>query len=188
MNREFVADDGIPFAQRKEGDNIVALSRWREFPNHIVVPVGETARKIYRLISGVTFPMQSQIANLHVVVNYADGGKNEMDLVNPQNFDSGWAGFFGGNCHYAANGMQVIDPLPQDETAMMPRQVAVARPETILGQIGVPEVLNISQWADPTHADIVDVGCHSSRKIQNIEVTVLSNEIIVALHGITLLK
>jgi len=184
----FVADDGIPFAQRKEGNNIVALSRWRDFPDHVVVPVGDTARKIYLLISGVTFPMQSQIANLHVVVNYADGGKSEMDLVNPQNFDSGWAGFFGGSYHYAANGMQVIDALSPDETAMMSRHVAVARPDTILGQLGVPEVLNISQWATPTHADIVDVGCDPSRKIQDIEVTVLSNEIIVALLGVTLLK
>jgi len=184
----FVADDGIPFAQRKEGNSIVALSRWSEFPDHVAVPVGDTARKIYLLISGVTFPMQSQIANLHVVVNYADGGKSEMDLVNPQNFDSGWAGFFGGSYHYAANGMQVIDALSPDETAMMSRHVAVARPDTILGQLGVPEVLNISQWATPTHADIVDVGCDPSRKIQDIEVTVLSNEIIVALLGVTLLK
>src|SRR5208337_922561 len=28
----FVTEVGIPFAQRTEGNNIVALSRWREFP------------------------------------------------------------------------------------------------------------------------------------------------------------
>jgi hypothetical protein len=184
----FVADNGIPFAQRAEGNNIVALSRWREFPNHVAVPVGDTARKIYLLISGVTFPLQSQIANVHVVVNYADGGKSDFDLVNPGNFDSSWAGFFGGNYHYAANGMEVIGASSPDETDMMSQQMPVARPVTILDQQGVPESLDYARWATPTHADFVDVDCDPSRRIQTLEVTVLSNEIIVALHGITLLK
>jgi hypothetical protein len=45
-----------------------------------------------------------------------------------------------------------------------------------------------AQWATATHADIVDVDCDASRRIQSLEMTVLSNEIIAALHGITLLK
>jgi hypothetical protein len=143
------------------------------------------ARKIYLLISGVTFPMQSQIANLHVVVNYAEGGKTEVDLVNPETFDSGWAGFYGGNYHYAANGMEVIGTGEKD---MMSHNMPIGRPRTILGQQGVPELLDYSQWATATHADIVDVDCDASRRIQSLEITVLSNEIIAALHGITLLK
>jgi hypothetical protein len=184
----FVTGVGIPFAQRAEGNNIVALSRWREFPNHVVVPVGDTARKIYLLISGVTFPMQSQIANVHVAVNYADGGRRDVDLVNPENFDSSWGGFFGGNYHYAANGMEVIGSPSPDEVDIMSRHMPVTPPGTILGQQGVPEQLDYSKWATTTHADIIDIDCDPSRKIQNVEVTVLSNEIIVALHGLTLLK
>ena len=70
----FVTHLGMPFAQRAEGNNLVALSRWKQFPDHLKLPVEDVARKVYLLISGVTFPMQSQIANLRVVVNYADGG------------------------------------------------------------------------------------------------------------------
>jgi hypothetical protein len=181
----FVTEDGIPFAQRAEGRNLVALSRWRDFPDHLTVPVDDVARKIYLLISGITFPMQSQIANLHVVVNYAEGGKTEVDLVNPETFDSGWAGFYGGNYHSAANGMEVIGTGEKD---MMSHNMPIGRPRTILGQQGVPELLDYSQWATATHADIVDVDCDASRRIQSVEITVLSNEIIAALHGITLLK
>jgi hypothetical protein len=184
----FVTHLGMPFAQRAEGNNLVALSRWKEFPDHITLPVEDVARKIYLLISGITFPMQSQIANVRVVVNYADGGKSEVDLINPENFDSGWAGFFGGNYHYAANGMEVIGTLPPGEMDLWAPLMAVARAGTILGQQGVPEVLDHSKWATATHADIVDVDSDPSRRIQNVEVTVLSNEIIVALYGITLLK
>jgi hypothetical protein len=63
-----------------------------------------------------------------------------------------------------------------------------AHPGTILAQQGVPELLDYSKWATATHADIVDVDGDPSRRIQNVEITVLSNEIIVALYGITLLK
>jgi len=185
----FVTHVGIPFAERVVGKNIVALSlTWKSFPDHIVVPVESTARKVYFLISGVTFPMQSQIANACLVINYADGGKTDLDLVNPQNFDSGWAGFFGGSYHYAANGMEVIGNVSRGEEDLMSQSMPVVRPGTILGQQGVPEQLDYHQWAYPTHADIVDVDCDPSRRIQSVEFTVLSNDIIVAVHGITVLK
>jgi hypothetical protein len=70
----------------------------------------------------------------------------------------------------------------------MSRDMPLARPVTILAQQGVPELLDYSDWAAATHADIVDVDCDPSRRIQNVEITVLSNEIIVALYGVTLLK
>jgi hypothetical protein len=184
----FLTHVGIPFSERAKGDNIVGLSRWKEFPDHISVPVQDVARKIYLLISGVTFPMQSQIANLRVVVNYADGGKSNLDLVNPDNFDSGWRGFYGGNYHYAANGMEVIGTGPPEEKDVEAKDMPIARPRTILAEQGVPERLDYSKWATATHADIVDVDCDPARKIQNVTITVLSNEIIVAVHGITLLK
>jgi hypothetical protein len=180
-----VTELGIPFAQRAEGKNLVALSRWKDFPAHLAVPINDTARKIYLLLSGVTFPMQSQIANLHIAVNYVDGGKAELDLVNPETFDSSWAGFFGGNYHSTSNGMEVIGA---GETDMMGRNMPVARPQTILGQQGAPEPLDYSQWTAASHADIVDLDCDPARPIQTLEISVLSNEIIAALHGVTLLK
>ncbi len=179
---------GIPFAERAEGNNLVALSRWVGFPEHIRLPIEDQARKIYLLISGVTFPMQSQMANVRATVNYADGAKSDLDLVNPENFDTGWVGFYGGNYHYAANGMEVIGSGPPEERDNESRTMPVARPGTILAEQGVPEPLDYSKWSTATHADIVDVDCDPKRKIQNIEITVLSNEIIVAIHGITLLK
>ncbi len=184
----FVADDGIPFAARADGNSIVAISRWSDFPNHVAIPVGQSARKIYLLISGVTFPMQSQIANLHIVVNYTDGGKNEIDLVNPQTFDSSWEGSFGGDYHSTTNGMVVIGTGPPEERDVESGDMPIARPGTILAEQGVPEQIDYSSWATASHADIVDVDCDPSRLIQNVELTVLSNEIIVALHGMTLLK
>jgi hypothetical protein len=184
----FVTHVGIPFAERAEGNNIVALSRtWREFPDHLTVPVGSRARKIYFLISGITFPMQSQIANAQIVVRYAGGKQSKLDLVNPENFDNSWGGF-GGSYHYAANGMEVIGAAPPGEVDLMARAMPVAQQTILLGQQGLPETIDYAQWAGPAHADVIDVDCDPSGDIQSVEISVLSNEIIVAVHGITLMK
>ena len=70
----------------------------------------------------------------------------------------------------------------------MARAMPIAQQMTLLGQQGVPETLDYAQWAGPAHADIVDMDCDPSREIQSAEIQVLSNEIIVAVHGITLMK
>jgi hypothetical protein len=184
----FVTQVGIPFAQRAEGNNIVALSRtWRNFPDHLTVPVRSRARKIYFLISGITFPMQSQIANAQIMVRYADGKEDKLDLVNPENFDNSWGGF-GGSYHYASNGMEVIGSALPGEVDFMARAMPVARQAILLGQQGVPEVIDYAKWATPAHADIIDVNCDPTREIRSAEITVFSNEIIVAVHGITVMK
>jgi hypothetical protein len=184
----FVTHVGIPFAERAEGNNIVALSRtWRIFPDHLTVPVGKRARKIYFLVSGITFPMQSQMANAQIIIRYSDGKESRLDLVNPENFDNSWGGF-GGSYHYASNGMEVIGAAPPGEMDSMARAMPIAQQMALLGQQGVPEAIDYAQWAGPAHADIIDIDCDPSREIQNAEIHVLSNEIIVAVHGITLMK
>ena len=107
--------------------------------------------------------------------------------MNPENFDNSWGGF-GGSYHYAANGMEVIGTAPPGKVDPMARHMPVAQPGTLLGQQGVPEMLDYAKWGAPAHADIIDVDCDPSREIQNAEITVLSNEIIVAVHGVTLMK
>ena len=184
----FVTHVGIPFAERAEGNNLVALSRtWREFPDHLTVPVGSRGRKIYCLISGITFPMQSQIANAQIVVHYVGGKESKLDLVNPENFDNSWGGF-GGSYHYAANGMEVIGAAPPGEVDLMARAMPVAQQTILLGQQGLPESIDYAKWAGPAHADIIDLDCDLSAEIQRVEIDVLSNEIIVGVHGITLMK
>ena len=166
----------------------MALSRtWRNFPDHLTVPVGTRARKIYFLISGITFPMQSQIANAQIVIRYTDGKESKLDLVNPENFDNSWGGF-GGSHHYASNGMEMIGAAPPGEVDRMARAMPISHQQALLGQQGAPEMIDYTKWAAPAHADIIDVDCDPLREIQSAEITVLSNEIIVAVHGITLMR
>ena len=177
----FLTRYGIPFAQRKQGNNMVALSRWNEFPSRIRIPVNGFARRIYMMLSSITFPIQSQIANARITVHYADGGSGNLDLVNPDNFDNGW-GQFAGTYHYAATGMELLS-LTQTRKQEAPKF-------KILEQHEVPGLVlyDPNKWEERPHADIIDVDCEPARKIESLEIEVLSNEIIVGLFGMTLLE
>lgn len=178
---------GIPFAQRARGNNMVALARWKDLPDSIEIPLDGSARRIYLLLSGITFPMQSHIANARLTLHYDDGGTSVLDLVNPENFDNGW-GKPGGTYHYAANGMELIgEAQPDSGEPVNPK----AWRNVILRQHGTPDPFVQPEWdlpALPPHADIVDVACDPGRGIRGLKVEVLSNEIIVGLLGVTLLR
>ncbi len=178
---------GIPFRQRANGNNMLALGRWRHLPGNVDIPLDGSARKIYLLLSSMTFPMQSHIANARVILDYVDGGRTSLDLVNPQNLDNGW-GKFGGTYHYAEAGMEVIGEVPAggNETVH-----PVARKDVILRQHGTPETFVQPEWemqALPPHADLVDIDCDRTRKLRGLRLEVLSNEIIVGLLGVTMLR
>jgi hypothetical protein len=136
---------------------------------------------MYLLLSGITFPIQSHIANARVTVHYADGGKSELDLVNPDNFDNGW-GKYGGTYHYAANGMELLSLTQTRKKEPHGLQVR--------DQLDMPGLVleDPDNWEERPHADIIDVDCAAARKIDSLELEVLSNEIIVGLLGVTLLQ
>lgn len=177
---------GIPFAQRAEGKNLVAVGRWNHLPASIDVPLEGKARRIYLLYSAFTFAMQSHIANARVTLEYADGGTTLLDLVNPENLDNGW-GKPGGTYHYAAAGSEVIgEPLPP------PAELhPVARRDVILRQHPAPSAFVQPEWEQaplPPHADILDVPCDRTRPLRRLKLEALSNEVIVALLGVTALR
>lgn len=106
VNGKLLTDAGIPFEQVAEGKNAAFVSIWDNFPDKIRVPVNKKARKAYLLISGTTFPMQSRIANGRVIAHYSDGKEEQIDLVNPDNYDDGLADF--GYNHYANNASEPL--------------------------------------------------------------------------------
>ena len=179
---------GLPFAQRAAGDNMIALSLWNDFRRSVEVPIDQSAHRIYLLLSAITFPMQSHIANGRVTVRYIDGSSSALDLVNPTNLDNG-IGTFGGTYHYTANGHVMIGEVPPFE---YPPQ-----PMLLLRQHGVPDHdeevhpawENSARTRPPlaSHADIIGVDCDPAKKIRIIQVEARANNVILALFGLTLL-
>jgi hypothetical protein len=87
-NNEIKYDDRISFATPSDTmlNNIAFTSQWDNFPDSIIIPLSGKASEIHLLMAGTTNPMQSQITNGMVVVNYEDETADTLRLGNPNNW------------------------------------------------------------------------------------------------------
>ncbi|MEI6238975.1 MAG: DUF4450 domain-containing protein [Planctomycetia bacterium] len=71
----------------KPGDrNIAFTSLWDNWPRKITVPVNRHGDSAWLMICGSTNPMQVRIANAVVRFEYADGVKEDLELIPPYTF------------------------------------------------------------------------------------------------------
>ena len=83
----YYVPSGAPFLTPSEGPNVACVSVWDNFPDEIAFPLSGSADAVVVLFIGVTNPMQSRVENGRLVVRYADGTREESDLINPESFD-----------------------------------------------------------------------------------------------------
>ena len=78
--------------------NIAFTSLWDNWPTTVTVPILQTAKTIWMLVCGSTFPMQTGIANAVLHFRYVDGECESLELVPPFNF---WMLSPWGGCDYS---------------------------------------------------------------------------------------
>jgi hypothetical protein len=98
--------DGIPFRSRREGNNIAVVTRAGGFPASLRFPMAAAGRTLYLMLSGITFPTQSHVPNLRVVLGYDDGERQTVDLVNPFGIGDCWGTALGRFHDTPANGFE----------------------------------------------------------------------------------
>ncbi len=78
--------DGLPFATPGAAGarNIAFTSQWDNYPRELTVALDGRARTLALLMAGSTNAMQSHIDNGEVVVTYADGSTDRLELRNPE--------------------------------------------------------------------------------------------------------
>ncbi len=89
--------------------DIAFTSLWDNWPRKVEVPVNRKGDSAWLLVAGSTNPMQVRIANAVLRFEYADGVKEELELVNPMNFWS-LCPFLGEDYYYPREGFS----LPKD--------------------------------------------------------------------------
>ena len=77
---------GVPFHWAGATTNIAFTSQWDNWPHQITVPVKKSGDAIWFLVCGTSNPMQVQIANAELRLNYADGVVDKLELIPPFNF------------------------------------------------------------------------------------------------------
>ena len=88
-NNMFTIPQGVPFncPGDSSANNIIYTSLWDNYPDEVVVPFTVRGQHMYVLMTGSTNPMQSRFLNGILYVNYEDGSKDSLNLINP---DTWW--------------------------------------------------------------------------------------------------
>jgi len=97
---------GVPFQWNPGGKDIAFTSLWDNWPKKVEVPVNKKGDAVWLLVAGSTNPMQVRIANAVLRFEYADGVKEELELVNPKNFWS-LCPFLGEDYYYPREGFSL---------------------------------------------------------------------------------
>ncbi len=170
---------GIPFLIDRSDKNIVFTSQWDNFPKSVDIPVSGKGRKVYFLMAGSTNPMQSQIINGKITVQYADGSETELELKNPINWWPIEQDLF--DDHFAFD-------IPDDK---IPYRVQLKTGELYKGGT-LSKYSSIKGFTDRQvdggAATILDLPIDPNKELKNIELTAVSNDVIIGMMSATVLK
>ncbi|CAD0219604.1 DUF4450 domain-containing protein [Chryseobacterium sp. JV274] len=170
---------GIPFLINNEEKNIVFTSQWDNFPESVEIPVTGKGRKIYFLMAGSTNPMQSQITNGTVTVQYSDGSDTALELKNPVNWWPIEQDLFDDNFAFE---------IPDDK---IPYRVQLKTGELYKGGslTKYSEIKGVSSRAvEGGAATILDLPIDPNRELKSIKLTAVSNDVVIGLMSATILK
>lgn len=158
----------VPFIWAGEAGNVAFTSRWDNFPQQIEFPVNQKGDALFFLIAGSTNVMQCQIANAILRLNYADGQRDSLELVPPVNY---W-NLSTIDSHATAPGQgSRTDYTSQTDRFCLPAKL----PETV-------------QLGDNCRAMLLNLKMRKGVMLKSVTLETLSQEVVVGLMGITLLK
>lgn len=170
---------GIPFLINNEEKNIVFTSQWDNFPKSVEIPVSGKGKKIYFLMAGSTNPMQSQIINGKITVQYVDGSTTELELKNPINWWPIEQDLFDDN--YA---FEITDD-------KIPYRVKLKTGELYKGG-SLNKYSGIKGFTDRAveggAATILDLPINPNKELKTIQLTAVSNDVVIGMMSATVLK
>src|ERR1035437_1889460 len=167
--------NGVPLATPGEAGarNVVFVSQWDNYPKEVTVPLSGKARGVVLLMVGSTSHMQSRFENGEVVVTYADGSAEKLELENPTNW---W-------------------PIEQDYFI---DDFQFRRPEPVPMRVnlktGTVRVIDIAQFkgrGGPVPggaATVLDLPLQSGKELKSLTVRAVANEVVIGLMSATLIR
>ena len=154
----------IPFFTPQKGHNVVYASLWDNYPDSVTIPLRGRGSHLYLLMAGSTNPMQSHFTNAEVRVRYTDGTVDTLELRNPDN----WCPI---ERNYHDDGMAFALPSPR------PYRFS-------LGTGAVSRNLLESHISDGA-GQLLDMPVNPSKKLKDITLVTIANDVVIGLMGIT---
>ncbi|MCA5003859.1 DUF4450 domain-containing protein [Sphingobacterium bovistauri] len=169
----------IPFSIKGNTKNIVFTSQWDNYPTEVTVKLTGKAKKAYLMVAGSTNPMQSQMTNAKIIVNYQDGSKDLLELKNPSNWWPIEQDFLDDN--YAFE-------IPDDQ---IPYRIKLKSGELYKGGSlqKYDDIKGYSSRAiDGGAATLLDLPLDNSKTLKSLQMITETNDVVVGLMALTLLK
>ncbi|AZA57865.1 DUF4450 domain-containing protein [Chryseobacterium shandongense] len=170
---------GIPFLIDKSDKNIVFVSQWDNYPDSVEIPLSRKGKKIYLLMAGSTNPMQSQIVNGTITVQYIDGSTSELELKNPTNWWPIEQDLFDDNFAFE---------IPDDK---IPYRVKLKTGELYKGGT-LRQYSSIKGFTDRQvdggAATILDLPIDENKELKSIKLTAVSNDVVIGMMSATVLR
>jgi len=163
-----LTQDGVPLSVAEGTGNIGFVSLWDNFPESILLPVGKSAKTAVVHLCGTTNPMQCGVENVQLTFRYADGTEESVGLRNPDEF---WS-LCELACAPTANGQGTNNDYSYETDGFCLPEIP---PETI--QLGANCRSVVVRWA-----------LREGTLLESIRLTALSQEIVIGLMGVTLVK
>jgi hypothetical protein len=168
VSGQIVTPQKVLFRWNDGPQNIAFTSLWDNYPHKITVPVRQKGDAVWLLIAGSTNPMQCQIANAVVRLNYLDGKTDSLELIPPINY---W------NLSTIYRHHQKTDaPLRNYYDADIDR---FCLPEKL------PETVELGKNC---RAMVLNLKLRNGVELESITLETLSQEVVVGLMGISVIS
>ena len=178
----------ISFRSPAEGKNIAYTSLWDNYPDSISIPLKGKASHAYLMMAGSTNPMQFDMANGVIIVEYVDGTTDELELHSPSNWCPIEQDFLEN-----AKAFPIPSPRPYRvglSTGVVSRHLfrELNGSKENKSFADMPEFKKAISEIDGGAAILLDMPLNPKKKLRNLKLKVLSNEVVIGLMGITLQK
>jgi hypothetical protein len=170
---QLVLPNGVPLATPGATDapNVAFVSQWDNFPRQLTAPLAGRAHKLYLLMAGSTWAMQSRVDNGELVVTYRDGTTTRLALENPTTWWPIDQDYFIDDFSFARPGGL---PLRVD---LKSGEVRVLDPETFKGR---------GRTVPGGAATVLDLTLDPTKELQSLTVRALANDVVIGLMSATL--
>ncbi|HUC80330.1 MAG TPA: DUF4450 domain-containing protein [Flavisolibacter sp.] len=178
VKNEFTTQQGVPFATPSQpgAKNILFTSQWDNYPDSVIVTLTGKAVHAYLLMAGSTNPMQSQMINGEVVVQYTDGSDDKLELRNPENWWPIEQDFY--NDGFAFNTGAPVPLRVHLKTGIDTR--------TFSNYTSIKGFTN--RAIDGGVATVLDLPLNPTKELKSLSVKAITNDVVIGLMSLTLVR
>jgi hypothetical protein len=154
-------------------NNIIFTSQWDNYPNQRSVPLDGSASHAWFLMAGSTNPMQSQLDNGAVIIEYTDGTTDTLALRNPETW---W-------------------PIDQDYytdgfafSLKRPRPIRIHLKTGAIINGADSKANHDGKEIEGGAATVLDMPLNPKKTLKNITIKTIANDVVIGLMAVTLLR